>query len=242
MKRHSVSEGQSHFPTSVAIVVGCIPALLSAVIPFWQVALAVGILICVYIGMESPEFIYLASLFALPYLRYIPYGELALTLALAIAVVSFARKVMYGRRVMYIEQYDILLGAMLLFILISGIFVKGVESFSGSVRMIILALGYILAGNVTTNRRLAELSANSIITSGVIASVISVIQMITIAISFGGSVTNAEIADALAKQGIKLDKRKIVLNETIKNVGTYTATCKLGYEITAPLTVKIEEL
>ena len=57
-----------------------------------------------------------------------------------------------------------------------------------------------------------------------------------------GSVTNAEVADALAKQGVKLDKRKIVLNETIKNVGTYTATCKLGYEITAPLTVKIEEL
>ena len=56
-----------------------------------------------------------------------------------------------------------------------------------------------------------------------------------------GSVTNAEIADALAKQGVKLDKRKIVLNETIKNAGTYTATCKLGYEITAPLTVKIEE-
>ena len=56
-----------------------------------------------------------------------------------------------------------------------------------------------------------------------------------------GSVTNAEIADALAKQGVKLDKRKIVLGETIKSVGTYTATCKLGYEINAPLTVKVEE-
>ena len=56
-----------------------------------------------------------------------------------------------------------------------------------------------------------------------------------------GSVTNAEIADALAKQGVKLDKRKIVLSETIKNVGTYTATCKLGYEITAPLSVKVVE-
>ena len=57
-----------------------------------------------------------------------------------------------------------------------------------------------------------------------------------------GAVTNTEVAAALEKQsGIKLDKRKIVLNETIKNVGTYTATCKLGYEITAPLTVKIEE-
>ena len=57
-----------------------------------------------------------------------------------------------------------------------------------------------------------------------------------------GSVTNQEIADALAKNaGIKLDKRKIVIADTIKNVGTYTVTCKLGYEITAPLTVKIEE-
>ena len=56
-----------------------------------------------------------------------------------------------------------------------------------------------------------------------------------------GAVTNAEIAAALEKQGVKLDKRKIVLNENIKSVGTYTVTCKLGYEINAPLTVKIEE-
>ena len=57
-----------------------------------------------------------------------------------------------------------------------------------------------------------------------------------------GSVTNAEVAEALEKQaGIKLDKRKIVLKDAIKNVGTYTATCKLGYEITAPLTVKVVE-
>ena len=57
-----------------------------------------------------------------------------------------------------------------------------------------------------------------------------------------GSVTNAEIADALAKNGIKLDKRKIVISDPIKNVGTYTVNCKLGYEITAPLSVKIEEI
>ncbi len=57
-----------------------------------------------------------------------------------------------------------------------------------------------------------------------------------------GSVTNQEIADALAKKaGIKLDKRKITISDPIKNVGTYTVQCKLGYEITAPLTVKIEE-
>ena len=38
-----------------------------------------------------------------------------------------------------------------------------------------------------------------------------------------------------------LDKRKIILSETIKNVGTYTVQCRLGYEISAPLTVKIQE-
>ena len=58
-----------------------------------------------------------------------------------------------------------------------------------------------------------------------------------------GSVTSQEIADALAKNaGIKLDKRKIVIADTIKSVGTYTVTCKLGYEINAPLMVKIEEI
>ncbi len=57
-----------------------------------------------------------------------------------------------------------------------------------------------------------------------------------------GSVTNQEIADALKeKSGIILDKRKIVIADPIKSVGTYTVQCKLGYEINAPLTVKIEE-
>ena len=57
-----------------------------------------------------------------------------------------------------------------------------------------------------------------------------------------GSVTNQEIADALKeKSGIALDKRKIVISDPIKSIGTYTVQCKLGYEITAPLTVKIEE-
>ena len=57
-----------------------------------------------------------------------------------------------------------------------------------------------------------------------------------------GAVTSQEIADALkAQSGIVLDKRKIVMSDPIKNVGTYTVQCKLGYEITAPLSVKIEE-
>ncbi len=58
-----------------------------------------------------------------------------------------------------------------------------------------------------------------------------------------GAVTNTEIAEALKKNaGITIDKRKIVIEEPIKTVGTYTVKCKLGYEITGQLTIKVEEL
>lgn len=58
-----------------------------------------------------------------------------------------------------------------------------------------------------------------------------------------GSVTTQNIADALKQEhGITLDKHKIVLSDTIRNVGSYTAKCKLGYEITADLKLKVEEL
>lgn len=57
-----------------------------------------------------------------------------------------------------------------------------------------------------------------------------------------GAVTNVEIAEALeAQQNIKLDKRKIVVDEPIKNVGLYTVKCKLGYEISADLKVEVRE-
>ena len=58
-----------------------------------------------------------------------------------------------------------------------------------------------------------------------------------------GAVTTNEIADALKKNaGITIDKRKLVLDENIKNVGTYTVKAKLGYEIVGQFSVKIEEL
>ena len=57
-----------------------------------------------------------------------------------------------------------------------------------------------------------------------------------------GSVTNTEIADALEQQqSIRLDKRKIVLDEPIKTTGVYTVKCKLGYEITGDLKVQVKE-
>ena len=200
MKRPSANEKERKIPLVVAIILGFLPALLSAFIPFWQVALVIGIAISVYIGMDSPEFIFFSSLIVLPYFRYVHDSELVLALALLLALVSLIRKVVYGRRVLCIELYDIFLGVMFTFFLVSGIFVKGMDSFYGSVRMIIIALGYTLASNLITNRRLANLSAISIIFSGAVGSIISVIQFILVIISTGGLFSQESLSPVLARQ------------------------------------------
>lgn len=57
-----------------------------------------------------------------------------------------------------------------------------------------------------------------------------------------GSVTSMEICEALKKQyGVELDKRKILLEEPIKQYGTYRVHVKLGYEIPAEILLNVTE-
>lgn len=60
---------------------------------------------------------------------------------------------------------------------------------------------------------------------------------VTISVTVGeddkihGSVTNQNIADALAERGIEIDRRKISLEQDVKTLGEYTATINLIAEI-----------
>ena len=57
-----------------------------------------------------------------------------------------------------------------------------------------------------------------------------------------GSVTNKEIAQELKKQhNITIDRKKIVLDEPIKQLGQMELEVKLYPEISGKLTVKVEE-
>jgi large subunit ribosomal protein L9 len=55
-----------------------------------------------------------------------------------------------------------------------------------------------------------------------------------------GSVTTADIAEALKAQGYEIDKRKIQLNDPIKLVGEYPITLKLYRDVTATVTLTVE--
>ncbi|HEY5649416.1 MAG TPA: 50S ribosomal protein L9 [Nitrospiria bacterium] len=54
-----------------------------------------------------------------------------------------------------------------------------------------------------------------------------------------GSVTNKDIAEALSKQGVELDKRKIELEGPLKEVGEVTVPVRLHHDVTAKLKVSI---
>ena len=57
-----------------------------------------------------------------------------------------------------------------------------------------------------------------------------------------GALNTQNIADALAKKGYEVDKKKIVIAEPIKSLGRYTVTVKCYAEISAKLTVVVEGL
>jgi len=57
-----------------------------------------------------------------------------------------------------------------------------------------------------------------------------------------GSVTSADIAEALAQQKYEIEKRKIVLHEPLKQVGEFQVPVKIHREVTATVKVKIVPL
>ena len=57
-----------------------------------------------------------------------------------------------------------------------------------------------------------------------------------------GAISSKEIALEMAKQnGIELDKKKLVLDEPIKELGTHVVKAKLHKDVTAEVTVKVVE-
>ena len=54
-----------------------------------------------------------------------------------------------------------------------------------------------------------------------------------------GSVTTADIAQALTAKGFEVEKRKITLHDAIKTVGEHTVPVKIHRDVTAQVKVKV---
>jgi large subunit ribosomal protein L9 len=55
-----------------------------------------------------------------------------------------------------------------------------------------------------------------------------------------GSVTNADVAEALNEKGYEIDKRRVALSEPIKRTGEYAANIRLHPEVIAQIKLVVE--
>lgn len=54
-----------------------------------------------------------------------------------------------------------------------------------------------------------------------------------------GSVTNLDIAQHLSERGVKVDRRRIDLEDPIKRLGTYRIVVGIAHDVKATITVKV---
>jgi large subunit ribosomal protein L9 len=55
-----------------------------------------------------------------------------------------------------------------------------------------------------------------------------------------GSITSKDIADALARRGIEIDRHKIDLDEPLRQLGTYKVAIRVYSEMTPEVTIAVE--
>ena len=55
-----------------------------------------------------------------------------------------------------------------------------------------------------------------------------------------GSITAKDIADALARRGIEIDRHRIDLDEPLRQLGTYKVAIRVASEIVSEVTVAVE--
>jgi len=189
LKRTQKRENTRGIPTPIAAIFGILVGMFEMFLPAWQVTYLILTVAVICLALSSPEFAFFFSILTFPYLSLIPSSEWMFSALVAIGAFSFIKKSFLGKRVIYFEQYDVLIAALLTVILLSGIFLKGTDSFAGALILVFMSLGHFLAGNIITNRRLADCTFNALVASSVIPSLLSVILTIRALVTYNANLT-----------------------------------------------------
>ena len=136
IRRMHKNESENGASIAWGIVAGVVLAVLGVIFPLWTVVLGFVGVVYLFLTFLSPELSFFSIFLIMPYFSFDPDG-IFLAALVAVTLISYARKVALGKRVYYFEQYDLGLLLMLFCILISGIFLKGVESFVSSIVMLL---------------------------------------------------------------------------------------------------------
>lgn len=177
IKRMHRNTEHASIPPILAVFLGFIPATVGYFLSVELVFLAMVVLGVVTIAFTSPEFSMILTILFLPYFPLLPHSELLLAVMSIITFISYALKVMVGKRVFNIDVYSILIFAVMLLAFIGG-FVIGDGKITDSLIFISLLIAYFPVSNVIINRRLADTVVNAMIVSAIPMTVIAIIEFI----------------------------------------------------------------
>ena len=194
IKRMRGEDSVKALHTPVGIIVGLIPAALAFFFPIEYVLIVIAAVLVATVSIVSPEFLLISVVMAIPYVKFLPYGEMTLAAAVLLLLISFLRKVMLGKRVMMVGLTDLFVVLFVLSIIGFGVIGGGGESTYDSWVIAILALGYFPAANIIVNRRLADCCANAFIIAALPASLVAFIKFIISCIS-GAAAPSASVME-----------------------------------------------
>ena len=184
MRKEDTSDTARLSP-AVPIIIGAVFAVLGFFLTVKLILIAAFAFVFLALAFSSPEFSFLITLLGLPVFPILPYGTVILVCLVLITAMSFIGKAAVGKRIFHFEQYDALLILFILFVLVSGIFNKGLQSFESALVMISLLLVYFLASNIIVNRRLADNSINTVIISSVPTAIYAIVLYFTSSVPEG---------------------------------------------------------
>ena len=177
IKRMHKQSADRGIPPLLMAIFGIACAACGMFFDFIAVFTIIVAAVAIYLSFVSPEFAFFSTIIFLPVFPLLDSGRVMLACMICAAFLSFARKIIFGKRVYSAEQYDMVIASFMAIILIVGIFVRGIESFESSLWMLVFALGYPLASNLLANRRVAELAIGAMVGSSLFPTVYTIYEV-----------------------------------------------------------------
>ncbi|MBR2432185.1 MAG: hypothetical protein IKB23_04640 [Clostridia bacterium] len=188
LKRANRADDKKGIPTFVLVTLGVALAVVGFFFPVKYVAAGFLIAIYIFLAFQSPELSMIVTLIVLPYVMLLPYGQYVFVALVAVTVLSFIRKTVNGKRAFFLEVYDVIMLFLVITVVVSCLVMNAEPDFS-----IVLAsvpyLGYLIGGNLTTDRRIADRAMSAIAISTVPADIKAIVRFIT-------SASEGELLDA----------------------------------------------
>ncbi len=176
IKRPVKGKSEHGMPLIFCLALGITLAVVGFFTSVPAVVLAFGGAAFAYLSFVSSEFSLFACILILPSVSMLGIQSYITCFAAGIMLLSYLRKVIYGKRSYNFEQYDLIIGLIITAVLISGIFVGGRESLNFALIVICSTSVYFTTGNLITNPRLLDSITKAFVYSSLVPSVTAIVQ------------------------------------------------------------------